>query len=1187
MSVRSQSSVTLKPVFRGPLVTLAALLLLFLSLACGGKSTAGGTDPRLPYGNYHPAGWVSIQPGVPGNHGAPAAASLETCLNCHQMSIQVVNPAIPGCLTSGCHHSTRPDWVNTDPGSGGEHGTMAKLAKTNGGGLAGCQICHGNAANPAGGFFAGGVAGKSCFVCHAPSVGSPVAAPHPPKPWRIGAGSTLSHAFTDPTNAPICAQCHFPGSPSNPANHPAAPAPPGTRPDCFNGTLCHGANTAPHPLPFLAGQTDAQLNGHMTVTATAFAADCANCHAHSGPSPVATAPLCSVCHSVADPTLPGTNAGTCLSCHVGTPGLPAGPGGTGFPSIAGVHGKHMTLPTALTCDSCHGGSGTGTTLHYSNANGRIGVPPGPAPVTIDPIFKAKTGGNPAFSGTSLNCSNVSCHGGQTTPGWQNGTIDSKVQCTLCHGIAATAGLTNQHNDAFGRHSLGAHDATVSANGIACTTCHDMGNGSLGALAHFKYLNTQAVDGVSSGTPADQMPSDTIVFDPAFMTGAATYTVNASTQGNGGCALTCHTPAKTHIHTGAPLDTWTSSGSSHPVPFLAGMIDTQANGHLTATAATFTADCSACHAQTGTSPLPGAPLCETCHTLANPTIPATGTGTCLSCHVGASGLPAGPTGTAFPSFAGSHPKHMGLPTALNCNTCHTGSGTTTKTHYDNANARLTPPVGPGSVSIDATFNAQSGGTPGFNTSALTCSSTSCHGGKTSPNWRTGTIAAATQCLVCHSINSGSSGSQYNDALGRHAWGTHSAAGTAGCTICHDMTSGNTKPGAVNHFGELDTHPVSSATKLPSGTIAFKNTAGFPISGAAPYAIDATHLEGDGGCSLTCHTQVHEPVVYHWKAAQGAGMAHPKPFYNTDLSTKGYSHQTTTLTQFNDECINCHDQSGTTAKTGPTCAVCHTLGSPLATGMTAGTCLSCHVGTNFKTQGPTGAAWPSLKGAHPKHLSLSTFTRTSPVLPPSLTASAYPVCQACHVGSVPGDAPQTHYSNANTRLAGHPIAGPASVAINLTFNSQASTAGTTASASAFTCSNTSCHGGQTTPGWQSGTLTVNATTYCNACHVVNAAEYNAPTGRHSSPGEHQQTCDTCHSMTQAKPGAQNHFKYLDTTVVSGVSGTPSDQYPSDTVLFGASVTGSKTYTVTSTTQGNGGCALTCHQETHTTGGNKWNQ
>jgi hypothetical protein len=318
---------------------------------------------------------------------------------------------------------------------------------------------------------------------------------------------------------------------------------------------------------------------------------------------------------------------------------------------------------------------------------------------------------------------VTCHGGQTTPGWQNGTINSATQCTACHAVATTAGTITQYNDAFGRHSIGTHNAMVSANGIACTTCHNMANGSPGALAHFKYLNTAAVDGTATGTPADQMPSGTIFFDPLIVSAPGTYTVTSSTQGNGGCALTCHT----HIHAGAPLDTWQSSGAPHPVPFLSGQTTTQGNGHLTATQATFAADCSACHVYSGTSPTPAAPLCSVCHTAADPTQVATGTGTCLSCHAGTSGMPAGPTGSAFPSIAGAHAKHMALPTPLTCDTCHAGSGTGTTTHYSNANARVTAPVGPASVSINATYNAQSGGTVGFNPSSLTCSSASCHGG----------------------------------------------------------------------------------------------------------------------------------------------------------------------------------------------------------------------------------------------------------------------------------------------------------------------------------------------------------------------------------------------------------------------------------------------------------------------------
>ena len=1134
-----------------------ALFSAFLLLGCG---SGKGSSIAQYYGDYHPAGWIST-------HGGQAVLGVDGCTKCHEISILKVGSGIPTCLTIGCHHQSTPGFA--DPAL---HGVRAKMAAdpTTGGGLVSCQICHAKD-------FSGGPSANACSACHG------VSAPHPPKLWRSSAGSVYTHTTTDPSNAAVCAQCHYPGSPNNPAGHPVTPAPAGTQPGCYNATLCHGANAAPHPVPFLTGQTDSSLNGHLTVTANAFASDCAKCHAYSGSAPLASAPLCNVCHQVADPTGSGTNVGTCLSCHTSAAGLLNGPGGSSFPSIAGAHVKHMALATQLTCDTCHAGSGAGTTTHYMNADQRLSNPPtGPATVAIDGIFAAQTGGNPTFTGSSLTCSNVSCHGGQITPGWQNGTINSSTQCNACHAVAPSLGTATQYNDAFGRHSQGTHNATVTANGIACTTCHNMGNGSPGALAHFKYLNTHPVDGTSTGTPADQMPSGTIVFDPLLVSSPGTYTVTSSTQGNGGCALTCHT----HIHAGAPLDTWQSSGAPHPVPFLSTSVpDTQGNGHMTATQATFAADCSACHATSGTSPNPAAPACMVCHTLADPTAVATGGGTCLSCHVGLSGLPKGPTGGTFPSIAGAHNTHMTMPTTLICNTCHAGSGSGTTTHYTNANARVTPPSGPASVGFDSAYNAQSAGTAVFNPSSNTCSNTSCHGGQATPNW-TSTAKITAQCSLCHRVNGGTTTSQYNDAIGRHSYGTHAQASAADCTICHDMSSANPNLGAVNHFAQLDLHAVTSATKRPSGTIVFKSTTNFPISTPATYDVTTSPFtEGDGGCTLTCHTQVHVPATNHWAAAQGSGVAHPIPFLGTSVSTSGNHHQTVTVAQFNTECSTCHDQTGSSSKTGPVCTVCHTLGSPLATGLGVGTCLSCHTGTNFTTSGPTGAAWPNLTGAHPKHMALGTFTRTTPTLPATLLASAYPDCESCHVGSVPYDPAQTHYSNANKRLATPVTTGPASVSVDPTFYSQASTAGYTASASAFTCSNISCHGGQVSPGWQSGTNPVNATTYCTACHVVGAAEYNAPTGRHTM-SEHKQTCDYCHSMTQAKPGAQNHFKYLDTTTVSGVSGTPSDQYPSDTILFGSSVTGAKTYTVTASTQGRGGCTLTCHSQNHTSSNNTWN-
>ena len=477
--------------------------------------------------------------------------------------------------------------------------------------------------------------------------------------------------------------------------------------------------------------------------------------------------------------------------------------------------------------------------------------------------------------------------------------------------------------------------------------------------------------------------------------------------------------------------------------------------------------------------------------------------------------------------------------------------------------------------------------------LTCSSVSCHGGQTSPDWRAGSLNTATQCGACHAINGGALAAQFNDATGRHAWGTHAQAAAADCTLCHDMS-------AANHFKYLDTQAPSGAAtgtpsdQLPSATLRFRtNDATYPITGAATYSITSGTPQGDGGCALVCHVMTHAPATDHWKAVQGA-VAHPVPFTGAGVSQAGNHHQTLTYAQFISDCIACHDEGGTSTKYGPTCTACHTLGSPVSAGKGAGTCLSCHTGAAFTTQGPTGAAWPNLAGSHAKHLALATFTRTSPTLPSGLTASAYPQCEACHVGSVPGDAANTHYSNANKLAATPKSAGPGTVSIQATFNAKSGPAGFVSSASAFTCSNVSCHGGKVTPGWQTGTLTVNANTWCLSCHQVvsTSTQYNDATGRHNNPTAHNQTCDHCHDMnatSNPKTGVVNHFKYLDTTAVSGIGTAFTDQYPSDTIKFGQTgvttpATGALTYTVT--TPGRGGCALTCHSQSHTTTGNVWN-
>jgi predicted CxxxxCH...CXXCH cytochrome family protein len=67
----------------------------------------------------------------------------------------------------------------------------------------------------------------------------------------------------------------------------------------------------------------------------------------------------------------------------------------------------------------------------------------------------------------------------------------------------------------------------------------------------------------------------------------------------------------------------------------------------------------------------------------------------------------------------------------------------------------------------------------------------------------------------------------------------------------------------------------------------------------------------------------------------------------------------------------------------------------------------------------------------------------------------------------------------------------------------------------CTNVSCHGGQPTPNWRTGTIdVVNA---CLSCHALGTAQYNSyNSGRHTKHtdqfGLSAATCKRCHDATK---------------------------------------------------------------------------
>jgi predicted CxxxxCH...CXXCH cytochrome family protein len=515
------------------------------------------------------------------------------------------------------------------------------------------------------------------------------------------------------------------------------------------------------------------------------------CHAITGVSPSSAAPLCTVCHQ-SGTALPFAN---CTSCHARPPS------GTVYPDVAGRHAKHNALASVTgVCGTCHNGLDTGSLAHYNRANARPGkdalrVPPGD--VAFGSTYIAKAGAA-SFSNIALTCTNMSCHGAVTAPSWQTGTINVNTDagCRACHKLGTASGNPENNSEYSGLHSF--HLSTAVGGAILCTDCHNMANGTTGALNHFLFLNTAALEGPAAQTVE---PNGS----------AANYNAANQTCGN----FTCHTVS----HSDLP---W-SGGASHSVPFTGA-------AHTSVTSVTFPGSCSACHDDSAPSTKTG-PVCQTCHVAASPLTAAN----CTSCHASP---PNGGAGAVYANIAGAHAAHIalnGAGTPISCDTCHNGLGTNTLNHYNMANGRAGAGgrVPPGDAAFLTTYNAESGASS-FNSTAFSCSNVSCHGGVarsggnpgTPLNWQTGNLTVNTACTSCHSQGT----TQFNS----YNSGDHGInSDHSDCTNCH-----NTTTLAVNHFTNLST----TAMEGPASATIGGGTTSIPAGNYNPTT---------RSCSPSCH------------------------------------------------------------------------------------------------------------------------------------------------------------------------------------------------------------------------------------------------------------------------------------------------------------------------------------------------
>ncbi len=415
-------------------------------------------------------------------------------------------------------------------------------------------------------------------------------------------------------------------------------------------------------------------------------------------------------------------------------------------------------------------------------------------------------------------------------------------------------------------------------------------------------------------------------------------------------------------------------------------------------------------------------------------------------------------------------------------------------------------------------------------------------------------ALISCFNCHGVNAPHSPTPWRSLTRTHA---NTNTGNASvCALCHTNGANSSR---------------QPSPPAPAGTAAgcFNNTLchAEQVHAAGWIAADqhGVTAEQDFSVCKTCHGATYQggtATTTCYQCHNGPGLNHPAPAWvvpdhKTQALTDSIICQKCHGTDYlgggsHNACNSCHMENqtkvhrinwypdvrfnhsayakanGTTScsnvychganltgvtLSGPSCSTCHIWPLNLAD------CASCH-GTP-----PTGAVFPNIAGRHSEHTALSTNI----------------VCATCHEAA--GSGTTLHINNV------------ADVFIDQAY--RAKTGGAALyNATGNTCANVSCHGGQTTPAWLTGTINVD--TQCSSCHASGTAQYNSyNSGKHS---EHiinaEIACTTCHDTTLL---VNNHFTRLDTTTMEGPAS--------------ATISSALTYTP-GATPGTGTCTPLCH-------------
>lgn len=261
---------------------------------------------------------------------------------------------------------------------------------------------------------------------------------------------------------------------------------------------------------------------HKT-SAKANLESCVECHGENldgGISKVSCISTTAVSGFTCHATSPVVNQSGCVSCHGG---LPSGPFGTLAPNRKGAHTKHTAL-AGIGCGTCHLNAGSGTAGHAkADASGGRSK----ATVALSTGFSANVTSGTFGYNADGTCSNVSCHGGKTTPAW-TGSInivsnDNNI-CLTCHEQGTAVGIPQYNSYYSGVYSpnniANLHAFHVADQGAYCTDCHNIGT-LTNYQQHFGGLATKTFT----------IPGNTIGGAP---TKIGFYTISTKTCNNVAC-----------------------------------------------------------------------------------------------------------------------------------------------------------------------------------------------------------------------------------------------------------------------------------------------------------------------------------------------------------------------------------------------------------------------------------------------------------------------------------------------------------------------------------------------------------------------------------------------------------------------------------------------------------------------------